>query len=372
MRVLVVTPWFPTEDAPGAGVFNLRDVELLSEEHEVRVLHFDVSAGKSPAVSWVPKDGYELKRVRFGPAALGRYPSAIRALTEALSWADLLHTMAFPALLPSWLARWNPAARTPWVHTEHWSGVVGKATSVRARLGKAALLPLLNKPDQVVAVGSGLAESIEKTRGSAVSVIGNHVRLGHDKVLPESPRVRGGGTLRIIGVGNLIPWKGPLEAVGAVAELNARGISAELKWAGVGPLHSNVLNEAKRLGIERKVTLLGHLKPEELSRELVSAHLFLLPTEGETFGVAIAEALGHGLPVVTSGRGGHEGFLPAKASRIVSSRTALSLAQAAEELIEDPALETPEQIASFARAAFSEGRRKRDYEAVYGLAFGSG
>jgi glycosyltransferase involved in cell wall biosynthesis len=98
---------------------------------------------------------------------------------------------------------------------------------------------------------------------------------------------------------------------------------------------------------------------------LLRAHLFVLPTQGETFGVAIAEALGHGLPVVTSGQGGHRAFLPPAASRAVDARSGPALAGAIAELAADPERWTPEQIAAYARETFSEERRRADYREVY-------
>ena len=90
-----------------------------------------------------------------------------------------------------------------------------------------------------------------------------------------------------------------------------------------------------------------------------------MPTEGETFGVSFAEALGHGLPVVTSGIGGHLDFLRPEVSRVVETRSGAALADAAEELIGDPGRWTPDQIANYARDKFSEDTRRIEYAAVY-------
>jgi L-malate glycosyltransferase len=64
------------------------------------------------------------------------------------------------------------------------------------------------------------------------------------------------------------------------------------------------VREARRLGIEDRVTFLGkHAAVEEL---LSSADLFLLPSESESFGLAALEAMACGVPVV----GSHVGGLP--------------------------------------------------------------
>lgn len=48
------------------------------------------------------------------------------------------------------------------------------------------------------------------------------------------------------------------------------------------------------------ISFLGHIEPEELSRQLLQYDAMVLPTLGENFGHAIVEALQVGLPVITS------------------------------------------------------------------------
>lgn len=366
MRVLAVTPWFPAPSAPGSGIFNLRDVEMLARDHRVTVLHLHDPALPDGAEQWRTDDGVTVHRGLFSSSRPDTWPAAIREIRRHAAGADLVHTMAFPAILPVALA----GPHRPWVHTEHWSGLVGTPSTLRARLGGAVLRPGLRRPDAVVAVGRPLAEAVDRFRSEPTAVIGNRVRLATAGAaergeLPQRPEGRGDGPLRLVGVGNLIPWKGVLEAVDAVAELRDRGIEAVLEWAGAGPLADEARARAAALGVADRVTLLGHVDPEALPETLRRAHVFVLPTEGETFGVAIAEALGHGLPVVTSGEGGHRAFLPAAASRAVDTRSGAALASAIADLAADPERWAPGEIAAYARDAFSEERRRAEYREVY-------
>lgn len=366
MRVLAVTPWFPTPSAPGSGVFNLRDVELLARDHRVTVLHLHDPALPDGAAQWRTDDGVEVHRGLFSSSRPDTWAAAIREIRRHAAGADLVHTMAFPALLPVALA----GPHRPWVHTEHWSGLVGTPTTLRARAGGAVLRPGLRRPDAMVAVGRPLADAVDRFRSEPTAVIGNRVRLApagasEGAGLPQRPEARGDGPLRLVGVGNLIPAKGLLEAVDAVAELRDRGIDARLEWAGSGPLADEARSRAAERGVADRVALLGHVDPEALPETLQRAHLFVLPTRGETFGVAIAEALGHGLPVVTSGEGGHRAFLPPAASRAIDTRDGAALASAIAELAADPERWAPERIAAYARDTFSEDRRRADYREVY-------
>jgi glycosyltransferase involved in cell wall biosynthesis len=190
--------------------------------------------------------------------------------------------------------------------------------------------------------------------------------------LPERPTGLGNAEpLRVIGVGGVVARKGPLIAVQTLSELIRRGVNAELTWVGEGEQREEMLEVAARLGVADRVHLTGQLNPEALSDELLRHDLFLLPVETETFGVAIAEALTHGLPVVATGRGGHEEFMPRNASRLVAEREAGPLADAVQSLLADAELPARFQIAESAQARFSEERRRGLYREVYEKAVGS-
>ena len=53
-------------------------------------------------------------------------------------------------------------------------------------------------------------------------------------------------------------------------------------------------------GLRERVTFTGMLEGEEKRAALEQSELFVLPTLGENFGIAVAEALAHGTPVVTT------------------------------------------------------------------------
>jgi glycosyltransferase involved in cell wall biosynthesis len=54
------------------------------------------------------------------------------------------------------------------------------------------------------------------------------------------------------------------------------------------------------LGIEKAVEYVGSVDGEQKSAMYRDADLFVLPTFSENFGVVVAEALAHGVPVITT------------------------------------------------------------------------
>jgi glycosyltransferase involved in cell wall biosynthesis len=80
--------------------------------------------------------------------------------------------------------------------------------------------------------------------------------------------------------------------------------SIELTVAGEGdPGYRAHLTElAQQLGLSERVTFVGHVDGDAKREALARADCFVLPSAHENFGLAVAEALGSGLPViVTSG-----------------------------------------------------------------------
>lgn len=359
MRVLVVTPWFPSALLPGSGIFNLRDAELLAKDHDITVLHLispsHADAGE-PAETTV--GAIRVLRQPFVLSNPGLLRQARTAIRHEAKQADLVHTMALPALLPMRLANTGK----PWVHTEHYSSLVTPPPSARMKLALGVLKRLFRKPDETVAVSVALANVIDCYRLRPSTVIGNEVMLPAG-VVPGRRDLS--AELRIISVGGIIARKGPLIALNAVAELRRRGLNATLTWVGDGDQREELLRAADSLGVSDSLRLTGQLEPSELSRELLEADLFLLPVETETFGVAIAEALTHGLPVVATGTGGHEEFLPQQASRLVAERAATPLADAVQSLIGDAGLWGRAEIAAHAQGMFSEQTRREQYAGVY-------
>ncbi len=86
-----------------------------------------------------------------------------------------------------------------------------------------------------------------------------------------------------------------IEALGKVAQSGFR--NWKLRIAGWGD-QQRVMQLAEQHGIADRIELLGKLDQTALRHQMQWAHLAILPTHGESFGLAIAEAQAAALPVV--------------------------------------------------------------------------
>ncbi len=360
MKVLVVTTWFPSVEAPQTGTFVADDVRLLSASHEVVVLHLAPPGQVSSARTDVA-EGVTVVRVPMSPSRPDQLLRVGPVIRRHLARADVLHTMALSSLMPFAAIR----VRIPWVHTEHWSGLIAPETAPAAM---RATLPLtergLARPDVVVAVSSRLALRIAEVRRGSVVVIPNHVEAPTE---PAPPRSRE-DTVRLVAVGGLVPHKGPLLAVETLAELRRRGVDAALTWLGEGPLRADLTAAALRAGVSEHLHLEGAVTKAEVTSALQRSDVFLLPTESETFGIAIAEALVAGVPVVVGARGAQSEFVDEPDGVLVGTRSPIAYADAVQRVVGLNRDRSPALIGAEARDRFSPSLRSTAYLAAYAQA----
>ena len=103
----------------------------------------------------------------------------------------------------------------------------------------------------------------------------------------------------VLFAGKIEARKRPLDAVRAVAAL---GPHAVLAIGGSGGLESEILAEANRLGV--RVTYLGFVNQSLISRMYAGSDCLVLPSELESWGLVVNEAMATGLPAVVSDRVG--------------------------------------------------------------------
>ena len=167
---------------------------------------------------------------------------------------------------------------------------------------------------------------------------------------PLAPR-RPAAPLRLLAVASVTPRKGHLVLVAALARLTA--LDWHLRCVGSltrDPATATVLRRAiAEYGIAERVTLAGEYAPEQLAAEYRAADCFVLPSFHEGYGMAFAEALAHGLPIVAARAGAVPHTVPESAGLLVPPGDDAALAAALRRVIVDGDLR--DRLAAGARAA---------------------
>jgi glycosyltransferase involved in cell wall biosynthesis len=157
-----------------------------------------------------------------------------------------------------------------------------------------------------------------------------------------APAARGarGETLHLLCVGALIPRKGHELLLDALAPLAA----SRWRLTCVGSLTRSpqtvrrVRAQLRRLGLERQVTLTGEVAAHTLARLYADADLFVLATRVEGYGMAVSEALAHGLPVISTQVGAIPELVGTRAGVLVAPGDPEALRAVLQGALEEPAL----------------------------------
>jgi glycosyltransferase involved in cell wall biosynthesis len=125
---------------------------------------------------------------------------------------------------------------------------------------------------------------------------------------------------RILTVGRISPEKGYYEAVESMCEWNPN--QSSVQWDIIGLKENEELVRAiekvKNDFPSLNIKIHGHKSGEDLRLFFEQAHLFFLPSRGENYGHAIAEALSNGIPVVISDQTPWENLEEANAGKASS------------------------------------------------------
>lgn len=337
MRVVLVSTWFPTTTSPVSGIFVARDAQALAAHPGVAavdVVHL-VPTKDGDGVRRASVDGVRVLRIPMNPLNPVSVLRAARALRGAVRGADVVHSAAVSALLPVALARAveTDGRSAPWAHTEHWSGLaLPEILPSWLRGAVPVVLGLLRLPDVVTVVSEFAARPVRAARGARPTRVVPCVVPSPEPSEDRAGRHRDDDVLAMVAVGRLAAGKDPETAIRTVAELRSRGIATSLTWVGGGPLSSEMERLVSELDLDSLVRLMGTLEPTQVAGELAGADLFLLPTRGDTFCVAIAEALTHGLPVVAGVRGGHGEYLDELVGELVTEQSPQAYADAVERV----------------------------------------
>jgi len=312
---------YPTYGGSGIVATEL-GLELATRGHDV---HFITYASPIRLDAGTPRIHYHEVDVATYP--LFTYPPYTLALASTMAEVaeyyslDLLHVhYAIPHSVSAMLARQMVAERRrlPFVTTLHGTDVtlVGQDRSY---------LPItrfsIDQSDAVTSISQDLKQQTEEMFHTRIpiQVINNFVNC--DLYHPDAGREHARewapeGEKLLIHLSNFRPVKRVNDCIRILAGVRQE-VPAHLLMAGDGPDRGPAEYLARELGVADHVTFLG--KQDHVERLIPLAHVLLMPSEMESFGLAALEAMACGVvPVATRVGGvpelithGEDGFLEA-------------------------------------------------------------
>lgn len=191
----------------------------------------------------------------------------------------------------------------------------------------------------VIVTGAATLGMLDKYPGTRQKTV--VVEPGTDRaVLEGGSGASKGAALRLLAVGTLSPGKGHDTLLQALALVPCHDwyLTCAGSLARCPDTADRVRELVHSLGLQNRVSLVGDLDAAALSDCYRLADVFVLATRQETYGMAVAEALAHGLPVVSTTTGAIPDLVGRDAGIVVPPGNRDALADALSQVIGDAGL----------------------------------
>jgi glycosyltransferase involved in cell wall biosynthesis len=273
---------------------------------------YDEGFGQSIAFDTPLLDGY---RYEFLPNLGTSRPAGFFSLCNP---SALWRMARFDAVLVrgySYLTNWlaltgaQLAAAATFMHVE--TPAFARRSGWRQLVKTAALGPLLRSLDGCLAIGEqnrmfyeDYGVATERISIAPYAVDNGFFGAAASQLGPRRDELRRAlgiaqGDMVALFVGKLMRRKHPELLIAALRELvTSRGPSVRAVMVGTGIEEPELRALAQRLGVERQVTFAGFVNQSELPRYYTAADVFVLPAEGEYWGLVANEAMNFGLPLI--------------------------------------------------------------------------
>lgn len=307
MKVLHVIPSFYPASNYGGPIESTYHLcrNLASSGCDVRVLTTDANGPQ--AVLDVPKD----REIQIAEGVSVRYchrrmrdsvsPALLRSLPSYIRWADVVHLTAvysFPTIPTLLTCRFlnKPVVWSLRGSLQPWEG--------SSRVAEKKIwekVCRLTAPRKLVFHVTSQEEAIASMRrfpGVETIVIPNGIEIP-EKVVHE----HGNGVFRLLYLGRLHPIKGLENLLSSCKRLtDIFEITWSLTIAGDGDpgYVQGLRTRIAGLKLEERVQMIGTVNREAKQMLFENSDIAVVPSHTENFGIVVAEALAHGLPVIAS------------------------------------------------------------------------
>ena len=310
MKVLFLTPWYPSEKDAMLGLFVQKHVEA------VRAQGVDVKVIFSQ--SW-PDTWRQWKTLQRE----GWMPDVVQ-----------LNVIQKQGLLALWLKR---KYDIPYVIIEHWTGYLPENMSVKPDGWHTWLMKRICREAEVVM-------PVSEHLGRAMRALGFEAKRWEkinnvvDDFFFEKPKT----VSRISARKKLLnitcfdePHKNVKGLLRAAKRLSAKRQDWKLMLVGSGVDYADVRAYADSLDLpEGLVDWTGELTPRQVADEFDTADMFVLTSRFENAPVVISESIVKGVPVISTNVGGISEMVDAQSGILIPSENEEQLIKALETMLD--------------------------------------
>lgn len=356
MKVAIISRGTPNEKYPLYGIFEFDQAKALVKKGvEVAFVAIDFRSyayKRKYGLSHYKKEGVQVFELSL---PINVYRKAIPMLQRLLliPFRAMLKAFGKPNIVHAHFYSIGAIATVlkkeydiPLVVTEH-SSKLNKPADQISDLDKRLAIKACRNCNQLICVSEALRTAILQNfqHDSIVipNMVDNSIFQCRETPLDDSPFI-------YVSVGNLIPIKAFDKLIEAFAQVKE---NAKLYIIGDGPEKEHLENLIHELHLDGQVELLGQLERTEINKVYQKSHVFVLPSQSETFGVSYIEAMYAGLPVIATRCGGPESFVNESNGLLVPVNDVAALADAMKNIRNNYSSHNSKQISTNCIELFS-------------------
>ncbi len=279
-------------NAKGGAERVLADVTagLAGKEHDISILSFDTNDGES----FYPLHS-KVRRICLGLGKTDKQTTVSEALSRILNLRktvkqekpDIVIAFMHSMFVPMALALIGTGV--PVIASEHI--VPAHYKTRRLEFFLLCISSFLVK--KITVLSESVKSSYPSFMRRKMIAIANPVAKAEKLADPSDKSAK---IKTILNVGRLELQKDQETLIKAFAMITDKYPDWQVKIMGDGALRPNLEKLVKEYDLKNKVILPG--TTQNIAQEYQNAHIFALPSSYESFGLATAEAMAHGLPVI--------------------------------------------------------------------------
>lgn len=366
--------WYPNETDVQLGTFVQQQARLLKEDNDVYVIYVQAIADLPHRWKVVDRTEEGLnERVVYFRSAKGwfrRWRQANRyRRAQQMAYAQWgidvdvchVHVPYRSALLALWL---YIKKRVPFVVTEHWSGHLTGLFHQKNSLDKFLYKGVVKKAAGIVVVSELLRQKFKANTGLDALVIPNLIE--GPLTVPDRPSAADDERIRLLSVADMVDHIKDITGLIAAFE-QARIVRPQLHLTliGGGADEQHIRAVIRRRKLENSIEMRGRLPHAEVLQAYSDCAIYVCNSTVETFGMAVAEALMAGKPVVCTRCGGPEEFLSAENALQVDPGNVPQLTAALLDMAQHYPTYDAQQISTAIQGRFGAAAVRRQLNALY-------
>jgi glycosyltransferase involved in cell wall biosynthesis len=379
MNVLFLPSWYPDKDNPVRGIFCQKQAEAISKHSRLSVLCIRPSDSLEKNLMEVRSFENETHviRVFFKKSKfifLGRVIELIKTCFLGIKYFNELrkekgnfdivqvneiNPMGFVAVVLRYIYE------VPYVTTLHWAGYTKQDGSYSAMsvFIRSFYKKILDKSLCIVTVSNYLQESVSRITANPQSVVIGNVVDRHAPV----PQRRASAGINLLHVSLLNDRKKNVSGIiKIVNSLKNDVINIRLDIVGSGEDEEELKDLSKDSGLLDRLIFFHGLVPHgQISNFYSEADIYICNSNFETFSVACAEALMHGVPVISTRCGGPEDYITSKVCVLVPLNDPEKLLAAITFMIANMDQYDRGYIRKYAESLFAPDKIALDYVKLY-------